>query len=1108
MKQLQELYTEAVQFRGKRARLAENVLNVDGQFREAFARLESAHNAALETLETERQAAIAVCESRVKREIQGYSQKKQSLQSFLGPASQWCPKGALQSYRPKAERVNEAELNELVRMLQEEGIIAWVKRTFHLGGYSSRAEMALELSQKIEDACAYCQAKIDDGESKLDRERAAYTTDARRKTDAENKAYNVEKMALEQKKQASKERALAAAAAFNTSRELRALHARMEKMRLEGEDACGMWGEYAVPQKMPRQVLLCDVSVALPNESGVDTMQRLPLWLDLFKSNIIVLTSGSSSVAGPDSPDKKLVRQLLARMVKTIPPECCSYSIFDSLHKGDSLERLIDIKNIGATELNFDLFTTTDPVDGKITCAERRKYLRNRPEDIIRCMAGRSRSLFEYNRELGDFEFPFTWIVDFNFPEKLDSRMETDYKELFVNASAAGYSFVLVTTPQGYENLRQLAETCTSTPILRVDLDAMTCNQGELTLPIQQSNSPSPDQIYNFMTALKKHYDDGAAVDNSIKAVFAKYGIKLRDCSKKLAIPMALDSRGRLIDLELGGSGSVHGFISGNTNSGKSTLLHTIILSACLHYTPSDLEIWLVDYKQTEFYMYRKNCPPHIKLIGVSKTPDFTFSLLDKIQAEAERRAWLMHQFDVANLADYRKHAGEPGYENIPRLFIVIDEFHEMSQFVEGEEEYRNKLENILRETRTMGITCLLADQTFSSGLRGLTPAAKNQIGLRIAMRNETAPQEVKDTLEVDHALYSDSMQRTIDVMSQGDFIMKVYVRNSRGDLTDIRLEKFKALLTKGEDIPPVGKSLRALYKGRFDPKGLLYINTKEQVPWDDTEIQALDQAEPLRRPNIRLYLGHTATLRPCFGLDLGRQPDENLSIVGGTAFQRWELLHSIIRSCRQQNYRLLVFMAEYSDLYCDFAEDIRALCQGAPNAELMETTAQWCAKLEELEEAVKQRIPMEDTVCMFIGLEIADIEFSRLPGRDSQTPGIGSNILAYMSALATPVPGTAPAPSPEPSKLTEFNAGPLIDTLFSSGARCGIRCVAEISVYRQFAKILKIRDMCRHKIAFSMSADDCLMYLGNSSFQKSIGQYAVYSNGGKEVKKLLPYKI
>ena len=44
--------------------------------------------------------------------------------------------------------------------------------------------------------------------------------------------------------------------------------------------------------------------------------------------------------------------------------------------------------------------------------------------------------------------------------------------------------------------------------------------------------------------------------------------------------------------------------------------------------------------------------------------------------------------------------------------------------------------------------------------------------------------------------------------------------------------------------------------------------------------------------------------------------------------------------------------------------------------------------------------------------------------------------------------------------------------------------------------------------ISFSMSADDCLMYLGNSNFQKSIGHNAVYGDGGKEVKKLLPYKL
>jgi len=479
----------------------------------------------------------------------------------------------------------------------------------------------------------------------------------------------------------------------------------------------------------------------------------------------------------------------------------------------------------------------------------------------------------------------------------------------------------------------------------------------------------------------------------------------------------------------------------------------------------------------------------------------------------------LMNRFEAQNLEEYRKHKDEPGYIHIPRLFIVIDEFHEMSQFVSTEMEYKDKLENILREYRAQGITCLMADQTFSTGLSGLTSAAKNQIGLRIAMRNEASPQEIKDTLEVDRALYSDSMQRTIAIMSQGEFIMKVYVRDSKGELTDIKLEKFKGLYTKGDDIAPISKALKSLYKGQYQ-KGLLYVNTKEQVEWDDAEALALDNLEPIRYPNARIYLGRAATLRPCFGLDMGRQPDENLAIVGGTAYQRWELLASILRSCKYRGYKLLVFMAEYSDLMADFANDIRDLCKTIPHAELLEDYTDWCSKLDELETLIDNREKSTDVFCVFIGLEIANIEFNRMPakGKNKRQVQVSNNSFVDMEAaierrlrqlegdFASSV--LTETQTNEVSVGTEYNALPIIDKLFASGARYGIRCVAEFSVCRQFSKTLKIKDMCRHKIAFSMGADDCLMYLGNSSFQKSIGQNAIYNNGGKEVKKLLPYKL
>ena len=1071
-------------------------------------KLQSEHISKLNNFEHEREAAIIAIESRAKKEISVYVQMKSSFQKYIEPVKQWCSKADLVKYTPNPARVNEVELNQLIRMLQEQGIMAWIKRTFKLDGYSSRAEMALDLCKRIEDACTYCNNKISDIEARAERECSDQVTETRRKCSAENERFINERNNCELRYKDEKEQALTALSRFDTSAELHNIHTKLEKMKIAAENSCGAWGKYSAPTSMPEEVLLCDAKITLPNKNGVEENMAMPMWINLYESNIIVITSNSSSTSSTDCKEKQFVRKFLSRMLKTVPPENCSYSIFDSLYKGASLGRLIDVTNVGTTDLNFDLFTSNENDTKAVSCAERRKYLRSRPAEIIKFTAGRNKSLFEYNKESGDFEFPFTWYIDFNFPDAPDNKLLDDIKELLVNAPAAGYSFMFVTTPNGYNKIKELANRFSRSSILHVDVDNDTCEKDGVQIEYMESSTPNFDQIYNFMTALKKYYDEGDSINNRIDSVFAAKGVDLRDASKKLAIPMALDSRGHLVDLELGGEGSVHGFISGGTNSGKSTLLHTIILSACLHYHPKDLEIWLVDYKQTEFYLYKKKTPPHIKLIGVSKTPDFTFSLLDKIEVEANRRTELMNHFQAQNLEEYRKHKEEPGYVNIPRLFIVIDEFHEMSQFVSTEMEYREKLENILREYRAQGITCLIADQTFSTGLSGLTSAAKNQIGLRIAMRNENSPQEIKDTLEVDRALYSDSMQRTIAIMSQGEFIMKVYVRNSRGELTDIKLEKFKGLLTKGDDIAPISKALRSLYKGQYQ-KDLLYVNTNEKVSWDDAEPIAFDALEPLRYPNIRIYLGRAATLHPCFGLDMGRQPDENLAIVGGTAYQRWELLAAIMRSCKYRNYKLLVFMAEFSDLMCDFASDIRLMCQEIPEAELMESLEEWCSTLASLEKLVDERKNTEDIICMFIGLEIANVEFSRLPDKDGKRSGSSRSLFDTISKYATPAAETKTVGGPTPVEISEaFNATQIIDKLFSLGARNSIRCIAEVSVYRQFSKILKIKDMCRHKVAFSMSADDCLMYLGNSNFQKRIGQNAVYCDGGKEVKILLPYKL
>lgn len=1094
VKELEFIVSEAERFRAKRANLAQTYKNVQAENTAQLDRLSKDHAERMSTITRKCDDTQKLIRDRAREDVKVYSGMYSSLDDFYHPVSKWCPKTSLLNYQPDPSRANEAELNQLISMVQEEGIMAWIKRTFHLNGYASRQDMARELCEKILDGKAYCEEHIEAIKMKSKHDVEAEATIKRRSLEAEEERYRQER----EKRSALNEQRLREAeeklVSFDNSAELCRMEQKLKELLEDGEKPYGLWGKYSPPEKMPERITACNIAVTLPDKNGIEKDYAVPYWINLFESNIIVITPDNAGAKAEQSESDELARRILSRLLKTVPPEWVDYTVFDPLRMGSSLDRLVDIINLGTTDVSFSLYTSDENTKKQVGCRERRNYLCNRPAEIIKSIAGHYKTLFEYNHDAGNnFEHPFSWIVEFNFAPDSSNKLIEQCSKMFINASAAGYSFLFVTDNSGANEICRIAQSYTQTPVLRIDCDRKTCTVNDNSYRLIDFGAPAKAQVGNFTSALKSFYENGKNIDNRIQQVMMKNGVAIRDASEGLKIPMALDSRGRIVDLELGGRDSAHGFISGGTGSGKSTLLHTIILSSCLHYTPEDLEIWLVDYKQTEFSIYMDRPAPHIKLIGVSKTEDFTFSLLDKIDEEGMRRSDLLSRFKVQNLAQYRKHAGEPGYEPLPRLFIIVDEFHEMSQFVAGNQTYKDKLENVLREYRAQGLTFLLADQTFSNGLGGLSVAAKNQIGMRIAMRNEVNIQEIKDTLSVDNALYSDSINKVISLMAQGDFLKKTNVRNAGGEIIDNRLEKYKAILSLSEDIVSIGKLTRKTYRGWPLRKKLVYVNTRDQVAWTDEQVNQIDEQERLKFGNIRFYLGSAATIRPCFNIDLGHKPDENLSIVGGTAGQRWELLVSILHSCLRNGYKTVVFMSEYSSLMCDYGDEIRATCDCVPGLELYEKTADWCDKLRDLEQCLSSNANEQDIVCIFIGLETEAERMQRI--------GNQSNKNGLFAAMGLQSSGPEEAQS-------EFDARDLIARLFSQGGMRGIRCVAEFSVYRNINHLIKIGDYCKHKIAFSMSADDCLMYLGSSSFQKSIGKFAVYSDGGRSVRKLLPYKI
>lgn len=146
-----------------------------------------------------------------------------------------------------------------------------------------------------------------------------------------------------------------------------------------------------------------------------------------------------------------------------------------------------------------------------------------------------------------------------------------------------------------------------------------------------------------------------------------------RDSAHVLDIPIGLGDEDAVISLRLGEGTSHHGLIGGGTGGGKSTLLHTIIMSSMLHYSPDQLHLYMMDFKGgTEFKIYESERLPHIQLLALDAMQEFGESILQNLIEEMENRSnAFKNAGGYTKIEDYVRGTGNP----MPRILVIMDEF-------------------------------------------------------------------------------------------------------------------------------------------------------------------------------------------------------------------------------------------------------------------------------------------------------------------------------------------------------------------------------------------------------------------------------------------------
>ncbi|MCD7818361.1 MAG: hypothetical protein LUH07_04850, partial [Lachnospiraceae bacterium] len=360
---------------------------------------------------------------------------------------------------------------------------------------------------------------------------------------------------------------------------------------------------------------------------------------------------------------------------------------------------------------------------------------------------GEFKSLTEYNHAKGgEAWIPYQTVIIDNFPAGFESKDIDILNRMLTNGKTLGVFVILLNNVERWEEMNEKSTFSQESSIDTVlSKDALTAAltvdyTGEIP-NIRLASSMFPcslqlmrDDYSDYVKSIIKIVNQEKKLDNSfenlfdIEEPFGKLSTEVEKTAEDrgLHIPFAVTGRGEIMEYCLGEALNAHGLICGGTGSGKSTLLHMLISSIVMNYSPEDVEVWLADYKITEFTTYKINTPPHIRFIGLSKTPDFSYAFIDKITDEMTRRqniiAEASHKYNqeggkgsITNFKDYRK---KNGIYSMRRLIVIIDEFHVMSQHAQAEPDYKLKLENILAEACTMGIIMLFSDQAIVDGLR------------------------------------------------------------------------------------------------------------------------------------------------------------------------------------------------------------------------------------------------------------------------------------------------------------------------------------------------------------------------------------------------------
>jgi S-DNA-T family DNA segregation ATPase FtsK/SpoIIIE len=139
-----------------------------------------------------------------------------------------------------------------------------------------------------------------------------------------------------------------------------------------------------------------------------------------------------------------------------------------------------------------------------------------------------------------------------------------------------------------------------------------------------------------------------------------------------LSVSVGQKEDGTPIEFLLDTVSHVHAFVLGQSGSGKSVFLHSVLIELVKKYHPSDLCLYLLDFKLggVEFNRYRDI--KHVKALLVDNSNiQITLEILRDLSNQMRERGKMLREAGVSNIKEYNQKYPN---EHLPQILFVADE--------------------------------------------------------------------------------------------------------------------------------------------------------------------------------------------------------------------------------------------------------------------------------------------------------------------------------------------------------------------------------------------------------------------------------------------------